>query len=82
MKDLGLLVFLSQLGLSVALPLVGFVWLGVWLGKSWGSWAVVVGVILGVVFAFQGLRSTLKTMDRFAQKPDGDSPPRGYNEHD
>lgn len=82
MKDLGLLVFLSQLGLSVALPLVGFVWLGVWLGKSWGSWAVVVGVILGVVFAFQGLRSTLKTMDRFAKKPDGDSPPRGYNEHD
>ena len=82
MKDLGLLVFLSQLGLSVALPLVGFVWLGVWLGKSWGSWAVITGVLLGAIFAFQGLRSTLKTMERFAKKPEGEAPPRSYNEHD
>lgn len=82
MKDLGLLVFLSQLGLSVALPLVGFVWLGVWLGKSWGSWAVIAGVILGLLFAFQGLRSTLKTMENFTKKSEGEKPPRSYNEHD
>ncbi len=82
MKDLGLLVFLSQLGLSVALPLVGFVWLGVWLGKSWGTWAVIAGVILGLVFAFEGLRSTLKTMQNLAKKPGREEPPRSYNEHD
>ena len=82
MKDLGLLVFLSQLGLSVALPLVGFVWLGVWLKDSWGSWTVIAGVILGLIFAFQGLRGTLKTMDNFAGKPKREQPPRSYNEHD
>ena len=82
MKDLGLLVFLSQLGLSVALPLVGFVWLGVWLGESWGNWAVFAGILLGVFFGFQGLRSALKTMENLAKKPEGEEPPRSYNEHD
>ena len=33
MKDLGLLVWLTQLGLSVAFPLAGFVLLGLWLRR-------------------------------------------------
>ena len=39
MKDLTLLTWLTQLGLSVAVPLGGFVWLGVWLRDSlgWGN---------------------------------------------
>ena len=53
MKDISLLVWLTQLGLSVALPLAGFVLLAVWLHNSlqWGVWVIFVGVILGLISA-------------------------------
>lgn len=83
MKDLSLLVFLSQLGLAVVLPLAGFVLLGVWLRNAFslGVWVVVVLAVLGAMVAFQGLRSTLKTMDRMAKKEKPEQP-LSYNEHD
>ena len=42
MKNLSLIVWLTQLGLGVAIPLAGFVLLGVWLHNSvgWGVWTV------------------------------------------
>lgn len=85
MKDLSLLVFLTQLGLSVALPLAGFVFLGVWLHQSlgWGVWTVWVGIIVGFACAIEGLRSTLKAMAMMAKdkktKPD---PGVFFNDHD
>ena len=36
MKDLSLLVWLTQLGLSVAVPLAGFILLAVWLRSRFG----------------------------------------------
>ena len=85
MKDLSLLVFLTQLGLSVALPLAGFVLLGVWLHQSlgWGIWTVWAGIILGLAGAIEGLRSTLKaiallTKDKKAKQDPGVS----FNDHD
>ena len=83
MKNLSLLAWLTQLGLSVAVPLAGCVFLGVWLHQhqGWGVWTVWTGVILGILLAVEGLRSSLKAMERMS-KEQQDKPPVGYNEHD
>ena len=83
MKNAQLLIWITQLGFSTAVPLVGFIWLAVWLHRSlhWGSWVVVVGVILGVVSAIDGLRMSLKAMERMT-KDEKKEPPAGFNEHD
>lgn len=85
MKDLSLLVWLTQLGLSVALPLAGFVLLGVWLHNScgWGVWTVWCGIGLGIICAIDGLRTSLKAMERLSRKPKEDIPPPvSFNDHD
>ena len=84
MKNLSLLVWLSQLGLSVALPLGGFVFLGVWLYKShnWGVWIIVVCTIVGVICAFDGLRTSLKMMNQMAKDKNEDKPPVSFNDHE
>ena len=84
MKNIGLLVWLTQLGTSVALPLGGFVWLGVWLRQrfDWGVWVVVAGVVLGIVCATDGLRSSLKAMEQMAKEKKEEKPPVFFNDHD
>ncbi len=84
MKDVSLLTFLTQLGLGVALPLVGFVFLSVWLRDQfgWGNWVVVLGTILGLLFAADGLYWALKTMNRLVKKDKGEKPPVSFNDHD
>jgi transcriptional regulator of nitric oxide reductase len=70
MKDLNLLVWLTQLGLSVAVPLGGFVWLAVWLRNryNWGVWVIIVGVLLGLYCAIDGLVRNLKALQRMEKK--------------
>ena len=84
MKNLSLLVWMTQLGLSVVLPLAGLIWLGLWLKNScgWGVWALIAGVVLGVVLAADGLRNSLKLMNRMAKNNQADKPSISYNEHD
>lgn len=84
MKDLSLIVWLTQLGLSVAMPIAGFVLLAVWLRQrfSLGVWVVIVGVVLGLVCSVQGLRSSLKTMERIVKDKKEEKPPVSYNDHD
>ncbi len=85
MKDLGLLTWLTQLGVSVAVPLAGFVLLGVWLHNScgWGAWTVWAGIVLGGYCAIQGFRSSLRTMERYIGKEKKDEPPKiSFNDHD
>jgi hypothetical protein len=85
MKDLTLIVWLTQLGLSVAVPMAGFVLLAVWLRNSlgWGQWVIYVGIGLGLVCAIDGLRTSLKAMDRLSRKKKEDSPPPvSFNDHD
>ena len=85
MKELTLLTWLTQLGLSVALPLAGFIFLALWLKNQfgWGGWALWAGIILGVIFAVDGLRQSLKLLTQLTQKKPGDtSPPVSYNDHD
>ena len=82
LKDVSLLVFLSQLGLGVVLPLAGFALLGLWLRQalSWGAWTVAVMTLLGALVAACGFVSTLKTMSAMTKKKK--DPPLSFNEHE
>lgn len=84
MKDLGLLTWLTQLGLTVALPLGGLIWLGVWLRErfSLGSWVLWVAILLGIVMAVDGLRVSLRTLMRFSNQEKKEPPAVSFNEHD
>ncbi len=84
MKDLNLLVFVTQFGFSVVFPLAGFTLLAVWLQERchWGSWVIWVGVALGMLCAVEGFRSSLRTMERMAKDKKKDEPPVSFNDHD
>lgn len=85
MKDLSLLVWLTQLGLSTAFPLAGFILLAQWLQKNWGwgPWTMWVGVFLGMVCAIDGFRNSLKAMALLSNKnKQSDPPPVSFNDHD
>lgn len=85
MKDLHLIVWLTQLGLTTALPLAGFILLAVWLQDhfGWGNWVIWVGVIVGICCAVDGFRNSLRIMARLNQdKPSEDPPSVSFNDHD
>lgn len=84
MKNLNLLVYMTQLGLSVALPPLGFILLAVWLRDrwGWGSWVIWAGVVLGIVCAIDGLRTTLKAMERMSRDKKEQESPVSFNDHD
>lgn len=84
MKNLSMIVWLTQLGLSVALPPAGFILLAVWLRDrfAWGNWVIWVGIVLGVVCAVDGLRTSLKAMERMSRDKQTEDPPVSFNDHD
>jgi hypothetical protein len=84
MKNINLLIWLAQLGISVAAPLGGFIWLGVWLRGRFdlGIWVVLAGVFVGVVCAVDGLRVSLKAMEKMAQPKEPAPPPVSFNDHE
>lgn len=69
MKQISLLVWLTQLGLSVAVPLGGFVLLAVWLRGQfgWGNWVIVAGVVLGLYCAVDGFLKNLKALQQLSK---------------
>lgn len=83
MKNLNLLVWLTQLGLSVALPPLGFILLAVWLRDrfGWGTWVLWAGIVLGVICAIDGLRVSLKAMEQMSGDKKEKDPPVSFNEH-
>ena len=83
MKHIHLLVWITQLGLSVAVPLGGFVWLALWLRTRYelGAWVVIAGVVLGLICAVDSLRTSLRAMERMS-KEDKQPPPVSFNEHE
>ena len=84
MKNLNLLVWLSQLGLSVVAPLAGFILIGVWLHNRFelGIWVILVGTVIGIICAITGFRNSLKTMDRMASDETKEKPPVSFNDHE
>jgi hypothetical protein len=83
MKDLTLLAWLTQLGFSVGFPLAGFILLAVWLRDRFGlgNWVLWIGIGVGFISAMDGLRVSLKAMDRISRKKD-DPPPIAFNDHE
>ena len=82
-KDLSLLTWLTQLGLSVAMPPAALILLAVWLRNSfdWGVWIIWVAVVLGIYCAVTGFISSMKTLSRVAGGTKKDAPV-SYNDHD
>lgn len=83
MKDWSLLLFLTQLGLTVAFPLAGFILLGVWLRDrfSLGAWVIWAGLAVGLCCAVTGFRDTLRQLRRMTEDGKKDPPPVSYNDH-
>lgn len=85
MKNINLIVWMTQLGISVAFPLAGFILLAVWLRSRFGlgQWIIWVGIVLGIAGAIDGFRTSLKAMERLSQgKQDKEPPPVSFNDHD
>lgn len=84
MKEWGLLIWIPQFAISVAFPLIVFVWLAVWLydERGWGSWVIWVGILFGLITAAIGFRDTAKAMLQ-SSGHDGkkQNPGASFNEH-
>ncbi len=91
MKELTLLTWLTQLGLSVALPLAGFVWLAVWLKQRYalGNWVTILGIAIGLYCAIHNGIQSLKALNKLQQKWHSETENQknaihavSYNDHD
>lgn len=84
MKDLSMLVWLTQLGLSVAAPLVCFLMLADWLKDrfGFGNWIMIAALIMGLSSALSGLKMTLKAAEQMSRgHKKQDPPPISFNDH-
>lgn len=85
MKNLNLIIWLTQLGYSVAFPLAGFTLAAVWLRQKFnlGSWVLLTGIVIGIICAIDGFRTSLKAMERMAndRPSNSDPPPVAFNDH-
>ena len=83
MKNLTMLTWMTQLGLSVAVSPAIFILLAVWLRDScgWGGWVLWLGIGLGIYSAVTGFISSLKTMERLSRKKN-EASPVAFNDHD
>ena len=84
MKDITLLTWLTQLGISVAVPLGGFVVLAVWLRETCelGIWVLFAGIIMGLYCAIHGFIQNMKLIGRIQKKNKKEKPPVYFNDHD
>lgn len=84
MKDLSLLVWLSQLGLSVALPPAVLIWLAVWLRDRFGlgQWVIWVSIALGLYCAVNGFIVSLRTLSQLTKEKKQEHNAVNFNDHD
>jgi len=84
MKNLKLLSWLTQLGLSTAIPLAGFVLLALWLKNRFflGNWVLFVGIALGLICAVNGFYRNLKLLNEYSKDKKAKKPPISFTEHD
>lgn len=81
-KALRYLAWMTQLGLSIAMPLVLCIVGSCWLQDRFdlGKWVVAVGVFLGIGGAASSLWSIFKQMQREGDREDR-KPPISFNDH-
>lgn len=86
MTEFNLLIWLTQLGISVAVPLALCTFGAVWLRDRFqlGSWILVLGIGLGFYLAIDGFRTSLKAMEKMnrSKKKDAGEKPVSFNEHE
>ena len=86
MKFLKDLVWITQLGLSVAMPIAIFVLGALWLRNRYhlGAWILVLGIVLGLYSGFSAFRSFAKIMEQTHKDKDkkDKTPPVSFREHD
>lgn len=85
MKEITLLTWLTQLGLSVVIPLTGWIFLALWLQNrfNWGAWVLWAGIGIGLVTAIDGFYKSMKLLGRISkEKKEPEAPPVSFNEHD
>lgn len=84
MKQWGLLIWVPQFGISVVVPLIGFLMLAVWLRDhcGWGGWVIWVGIFFGLFTAAIGFRDTVKAMTLTDNLRKKDSSNISFNYHD
>ena len=83
MKNISLIVWITQLGLSVVLPPVIFIFLACWLHNSlgWGKWVLWIGIAMGVYGGIMGLVSSLRTISHLADSDKKEKRPPSFNDH-
>ena len=84
LKELSMLVWMTQLGLSVAFPLMGFVGVSVWLRQTFdlGIWVIFAGIFLGMYCAIQGFIQSMKILNQMHnKKKKKDAPAVFFNDH-
>ena len=85
MKNLNLIIWLTQLGYSVVFPLAGFTLAAVWLRQRFnlGVWVLFLGIGIGLVLAVDGFRVSMKAMERMARnnRESEDPVPVSFNDH-
>ncbi|MCR4882302.1 MAG: AtpZ/AtpI family protein [Clostridiales bacterium] len=84
MKDMHLLVWITQLGLTVAAPLAGFTLLGVWIRNRFqaGKWVIILFCAIGFISAVNGFRSTLHMLSEMEKRKDDSKPTVSFNQHE
>ena len=86
MKELALLVWFMQLGLSVAAPFAVYVLIALWLQSRFqlGRWVILVAVLLGVISALDGLRTSLRALEKLSRKDKDEEKiiPVSFNKHE
>ena len=79
------LVWIGQLGLSIALPLGVFIFLAVYLKNRFdlGAWVIIVGAAVGLYGAVGGFISSMKQMKRTSEtEEEKKGPPIHFTDHD
>ena len=84
MKEFKLLVWLTQLGLSIALPLAGFILLSIWLRNRFalGSWVVICGCAVGLICAIDGFKTSMRVMTLMTKDKKESDNPVSFNDHE
>lgn len=83
MKYLKDLIWITELGLSVATPLALFLLAAVWLQNRFGlgGWIIILGLFLGLYSAFSSARTFARFYSSKKSKKE-DEPPVTFREHD